>query len=293
MIGPFEVRAYALCILLGIALAIWITGMRLKKRGLDAGLAIDIGFWGVPFGIVFARVYHVLTHPTDYFYPGADLWAVVRIWDGGIAIFGAMIGGVIGIWVGTRITGIRFWTLLDALAPGMLLAQAVGRFGNWFNHELFGLPTDLPWGLQIPTDSPAFPHGLPASTLFHPLFLYEAIWDVIGFAVLIWASRKWNLQWGRTVALYAIWYGVGRAYLEGIRIDPSQLLLGVQFNQLAAILFALFGVVLFVVQTRRHPGLEPSPYREGCEPAHVQSDDASESEPQLSATSSSGDTDGA
>lgn len=307
-VGPFTIRAYAICILVGIALALWITGARLKRRGVEAGVAIDVAIYAVPLGIIFARAYHVLTHPADYFYEGADIWAIFRVWDGGIAIFGAMIGGVIGIWVATRISGLRFSTFVDALAPGMLVAQAVGRIGNWFNSELFGLPTNLPWGLQVSSDNPAFPHGLPASTLFHPLFLYELIWNLLGAAVLAYASKRWVLQWGRTFALYAVWYGVGRFFLEGIRIDPSQLVLGIQFNQLAAGVFAVFGVVLFIYLTRRHTGLEPSPYRPGREPkvapaasgdgdekatseadnaSHVQSDDASALQNVSAATSSS------
>lgn len=314
-IGPFTIRAYALCILTGIALAIWITSVRLKKRGVDPGVALDTAFLGVPLGIIFARLYHVLTHPTDYFYPGADLWAVFRIWDGGIAIFGAMIGGVLGIWIATRIAGVRFDAFVDALAPGMLVAQGVGRLGNWFNGELFGLPTDLPWGLQIPTTAAAFPHGLPATTLFHPLFLYELIWDLLGAAVLVWASRKFQLQWGRVFALYAMWYGVGRFYLEGIRIDPTELALGIQVNQLVAGLFAVFGLVLFIVQTRRHPGLQPSAYLPGRGPkprasepgeesgaatrgddsatTHVESNDAPASQSVSPATSTTGSVGGA
>ncbi len=277
-IGPFSIRAYALCILLGIVLALWMTAIRLKRRGVDPGIVIDVAFWAVPLGVIFARAYHVLTHPTDYFFAGADPWAVVRIWDGGIAIFGAMIGGLLGIWIGTRIAGIRFSAFLDAVAPAMLLAQAVGRLGNWFNHELFGVPTDLPWGLEIPVDNPVFPHGLPATTLFHPLFLYEAIWNVVGCLVLIWASRKFSLQWGRTLALYAVWYGVGRYFLEGLRIDPTELVLGIQINQLVAGVFAVFGVVLFIFLTRRHPGLEPSPYLPGREPVVSPADQADSGE---------------
>ena len=276
-IGPFEIRAYALCILVGIALAIWITGARLKRRGVDPGIAIDAALWAVPLGIIAARLYHVLTHPGDYFYAGADLWEIVRIWDGGIAIFGSILGGLVGIWIATRIAGVRFSAFIDALAPGMLVAQGLGRLGNWFNGELFGVPTDLPWGLEIPTTNAAFPHGLPDTTLFHPLFLYEMIWDLLGAAVLLWASRKFLLQWGRVFALYAMWYGVGRFWLEGIRIDPTQLVLGIQFNQLVAGVFALFGLVLFLWLGRRHPGLEPSAYLPGRAP--VPSDeDAGESD---------------
>ena len=119
--------------------------------------------------------------------------------------------------------------------PGLLLAQALGRFGNWFNQELFGLPTDLPWGLEIDSDNPAFPAGLPADTLFHPTFLYEVIWNLLGAAVLLWAGSRFRLQWGHLFGLYLIWYGAGRIVWESIRIDPSEIFLGLRTNVWAAL----------------------------------------------------------
>ncbi|MEP6481052.1 MAG: prolipoprotein diacylglyceryl transferase, partial [Rhodoglobus sp.] len=247
-----EIHTYALCILLGIILAtIWVN-QRLKARGTESGVVLDVIIWAVPLGLVGARAYHVLTHYGDYFYPGAEpftlshpgnVWA---IWEGGNAIFGALIGGAIGAWIGCRLAGLRFWTFADALAPAILLAQALGRLGNYFNHELFGQPTDLPWGLQIESTNPAFPVGLPAGTLFHPTFLYEMIWNVVGIVFLLTMERKYNLvrrtiagvtalvptggpirlQWGKVWALYMIWYGVGRAWFESIRVDPSDVYFG-------------------------------------------------------------------
>ena len=282
-----QVHTYALCILAGIILATIWTGQRLKARGADPGIVLDVIIWAIPLGLVGARAYHVLTHPADYFYEGADPWAVVRIWEGGNAIFGSLIGGAIGAYIGTRLAGIRFWTFADALAPAMLLAQVLGRLGNYFNHELFGTPTDLPWGLEIESTNPAFPIGLEDGTLFHPTFLYEMIWNTVGIVALLALERSWalgrrrilgmtitapvgdrqpRLQWGKVWALYLIWYGLGRIWFESIRVDPSEVFLGIRTNVWGAVVTVLIGVVLFIVQSRRHTGVEPSPYLPGREP---------------------------
>ncbi|MET0885392.1 MAG: prolipoprotein diacylglyceryl transferase, partial [Mycetocola sp.] len=201
-LGNFTIHFYAICILVGIVAAAFLTNARLTKRGAEPGIVLDIILWAVPLGIIGARIFHVLTHPNDYFYPGADLMRTVYIWEGGIAIFGALIGGAIGAWIGCRMTGIRFWTFADAVAPALLLAQAFGRFGNWFNQELFGTPTTLPWGLEIDESNAAWPLGLPAGTLFHPTFLYEVIWNMMGVFVLLWVGRRFRLQWGRLFGVY-------------------------------------------------------------------------------------------
>ncbi len=264
-LGPVPIRIYALCIILGIILAVLLTNRRLTKRGAEPWVVIDISLLAVPLAIIGARIYHVATHADDYFAEGTNPLSVLYIWEGGIAIYGALIGGAVGAWLGCRWTGIRFWTFADALAPGLLLAQAVGRFGNWFNQELFGLPTDLPWGLEIDSDNPAFPVGLAPDTLFHPTFLYEVLWNGLGVIFLLWAGRRFTLQWGRLFALYLIWYSAGRIVWESIRIDPSEIILGLRINVWAAILSVVLGLVIYVVQTRRHPGFEPSPYVPGRE----------------------------
>ena len=258
-----SIHAYALFILAGIVVAIALTEVRLRKRGVEPWAVIDIVIWAVPLGIIGARVWHVLTHPTDFFYPGADPWAVIRIWDGGGAIFGSIVFGCLGVWIGCRITGLRFLTVADAIAPGLLLAQALGRLGNWFNHEIFGLPTTLPWGLEIESTNPAYPVGLPEGVLFHPTFLYEMIWNVVGAAALLYLGSKLHLQWGKVFALYLIWYGIGRAWLEAIRLDPSEILLGLRVNDWGAIAAIAIGIGIWIVQSVRHPGREASPYRTG------------------------------
>ncbi|HWI31557.1 MAG TPA: prolipoprotein diacylglyceryl transferase [Microbacterium sp.] len=262
-LGPLRIHFYALCIIAGIIVAVLLTNSRLTKRGAEPWVVIDIALLAVPIAIVGARIFHVATHPGFYFGEGTDIWAIFRIWEGGIAIYGALIGGAVGALLGCRWTGIRFWTFADALAPGLLIAQALGRFGNWFNQELYGLPTDLPWGLEIDANNPAFPPGLPEGTLFHPTFLYEVIWNLLGAAVLLWAGRRFVLQWGRLFGLYLIWYSAGRIVWESIRIDPSEIYLGLRTNVWAAILGVIIGIVIMIVQKRRHPGLEPSPYMPG------------------------------
>ncbi|AXA96690.1 prolipoprotein diacylglyceryl transferase [Microbacterium sp. PM5] len=254
-LGPLTIHIYALCIIAGIIAAVIITERRLRARGVPAGTVIDVALWTVPLGIVAARIYHVLTHMGDYFAPGDNLWAVVAIWDGGNAIYGAMIGGSVGIYIATRRAGIRFFAFADALAPALLVAQAIGRLGNYFNQELFGLPTTLPWGLEISPDAPMFPAGVAPGTLFHPLFLYEMIWNLVGAALIIVLERRVRLGWGRSIASYFIWYGLGRSWLEAIRIDPtSDAPLGIPANIWASFAVVLLGVAIFVVQTVRHRG---------------------------------------
>jgi prolipoprotein diacylglyceryl transferase len=262
-LGNFTIHFYAICILVGIVAAAFLTNARLTKRGAEPGIVLDIILWAVPLGIIGARIFHVITHPDDYFYPGADLLRTLYIWEGGIAIFGALLGGAVGAWIGCRITGIRFWTFADAVAPALLLAQAFGRFGNWFNQELFGVPTTLPWGLEIDQSNPAWPLGLPAGTLFHPTFLYEVIWNLAGVAVLLLLERMFRLQWGKVLGLYLIWYGLGRTVWESIRIDPSEVVLGLRVNVWAALFAIVVGLVILIVQSRRHTGLEPGPYVHG------------------------------
>jgi prolipoprotein diacylglyceryl transferase len=262
-IGPLRIHFYALCILTGIVIATWMSSTRLTKRGGTPGMVLDIAMWTVPIGIVGGRLYHVVTHPTDYFFPGADLWKVLFVWEGGLAIFGSILFGSVGAYIGCRRAGIRFLSFADALAPGLLLAQAFGRFGTYFNHELYGGPTTLPWGLEIESTNAAYPAGLPAGTLFQPLFLYEMIWNVIGVLLLIFVlERRFNLRWGKALGFYLLWYGTGRAFLESLRLDPTEFyFLGLKINVDIAILAAVAGVVLIIIQTRRHPGAEASIYR--------------------------------
>ncbi len=266
-LGFARIHFYALFILTGIVIATALADYRLARRGAEKGVMLDVALWAVPFGIAGGRFFHVVTHPDDYFYQGADLLDVFKVWEGGLAIYGALIFGAVGVYVGTRKLGLRFLTVADAMAPGILIAQGIGRLGNYFNKELFGLPTELPWGLEIPSTNPAYPVGLPDGLTFHPTFLYELIWNLVGAAALLWLASKLKLQWGRVFGLYLAIYSTGRVWIESIRIDPSEILLGLRINVWSALIGLTIGLLIFVVQGRRHPGAEPSIWIPGREPA--------------------------
>lgn len=265
-LGIFRIHFYALFILTGIAIATWLADIKLSKRGAPKGTMLDVALWAVPFGILGGRFFHVITHPNDYFFEGADLLATLRIWEGGLAIYGAVSLGAVGVFIATRQLGIRFWSVADAIAPGLLIAQGIGRLGNYFNQELFGLPTTLPWGLQIPSSNPAYPVGLPEGLIFHPTFAYEMIWNLSGAALLLLLASRLNLQWGKVFALYLVIYSFGRIWIEAIRIDPSEIILGFRINIWSALIGLTLGIILFLVQSRRHPGFEPSIWLPNREP---------------------------
>lgn len=270
-IGVFTFRSYALCILAGIIVAVLLTSRRLTKRGAQPGVVVDFAIVAIPLALIGARAWHVLTHLGDYFGPAHPLTDIatygnaIAIWNGGNAIFGAIVGGAVGAWIASRWTGVRFLSFADAVAPGLLLAQAIGRIGNWFNTELYGMPTTLPWGLQVPSSNPSFPAGLAPGTLFHPTFLYELVWDVAGAVVLLLVERRTALRWGRALGFYLIWYGLGRSVFESIRIDPTTVVLGLRVNVWVAFLTVLIGIAIIVASRRRHPGVEASVYRPGRE----------------------------
>ena len=273
-LGPFVIHFYALFILTGIVLATVITARRMKARGMESGLAVDIAIWAVPFGIIGGRLFHVFTHVNDYFGEGKDWTSMFRLWEGGLAIYGALIFGVVGAYIGSQVdikignlkiesAGIRFLSFADALVPGLLIAQALGRWGNYFNNELFGSPTDLPWGLEIGWANPNYPLGLPEGLLFHPTFLYESIWSLIGAGVLVLLERRFNLRWGRMFAMYLMWYSLGRFFVESIRLDPSDIFFGLRTNQWSALLAFLAGFALLMIQRARHTGIETTGYLPG------------------------------
>lgn len=271
-LGPVVIHFYALFILAGIVIATLLTAGRMKARGMEAGLAIDIAIWAVPFGIVGGRLFHVATHVGDYFGPGRDWTSMFRLWEGGLAIYGAIVFGSIGAYIACQVdikplkiesAGIRFLSFADAMVPGLLVAQALGRWGNYFNNELFGAPTDLPWGLEIPKFNPSYPLGLPEGLTFHPAFLYESLWSLLGVAVLLVLEQRFNLRWGRMFALYLMWYSFGRFFIEGIRLDPSDVIFGLRTNQLSALVGILLGLGLLMIQRSRHTGVETTGYLPG------------------------------
>ena len=227
-IGPFPIRAYAMCILAGIVVAVWITQRRLNDRGGKPGQALDVAVWAVPFGIVGGRLYHVITDPELYFAAGKNPWNAFAIWHGGLGIWGAVALGIVGAWIGCRRHGVRLLDYADAAAPGIVLAQAMGRWGNYFNQELFGGPTSLPWGLEI---SPANrPPGYTQYATFQPTFLYESLWCVLVALALVLVDRRFTLARGQIFALYGMLYTIGRGLIEMLRTDHANYVLGLRLN---------------------------------------------------------------
>jgi prolipoprotein diacylglyceryl transferase len=253
-LGPIPVRAYALCILAGILVAIWVGNRRWIARGGAPGVVGDVAVWAVPFGIVGARLYHVATDWESYFGPGADPVDALKIWQGGLGVWGAVAMGAVGGWIGAKRRGIPLPPVADALAPGIVLAQAIGRFGNWFNQELFGRPTDLPWGLAI---DPEFrPDRYADVETFHPTFLYEALWCVAVALILVWADRRFRMGHGRVFALYVALYTLGRSYIETLRVDPAREVLGLRLNVWTSVVLFAGAVIYIVVSARMRPGRE-------------------------------------
>ena len=248
-LGPFPLRAYALCIIAGIVAAVWLTDRRWIARGGAPGDVLDIATWAVPFGIVGGRIYHVITSPQAYFGEGGDPLRAFAIWEGGLGIWGAIFLGGVGAWIACRRRGIPLPAFADAVAPGLLVAQAIGRFGNWFNQELFGRPTDLPWALEI--DLRYRQEGYEAFSTFHPTFLYELLWNLAAAAVVIWADRRFRLSHGRAFALYVALYCAGRLWIELLRIDDANRFLGVRINVFTAVVVGLLAVAYLVWQRGR------------------------------------------
>jgi prolipoprotein diacylglyceryl transferase len=253
-LGPLPLRGYALSILVGIAVAIWLGDRRWRARGGEAGVVADVAIWAVPFGIVGGRLYHVLTSWSDYFGSDGDALRALEIWRGGLGIWGAIALGSVGAWIGCRRQGVPLPAFADALAPGVVLAQACGRWGNWFNQELFGGPTDLPWGLRI--DPENRPDEYLTNETFHPTFLYESLWCVVVAVVLIVADRRFRLGHGRVFALYVALYSLGRGVIEAMRVDPAPLVLGVRWNVWVSVVAVVGAVVYLVLSSRRAPGRE-------------------------------------
>jgi prolipoprotein diacylglyceryl transferase len=276
-VGPVPIRAYALCIIAGIVLAVWLGERRWVARGGKPGQIGDIAVWAVPFGIVGGRLYHVATDSGKYFGEGRDPVTALYIWQGGLGIWGAIALGGLGAWIGARRAGIKFLPLADALAPAIVLAQAVGRWGNWFNQELFGKPTDVPWALEIPDESRR-PEGYEQYDTFHPTFLYEFFWNVGVAGLVIWADRRFRLGHGRAFALYVAGYCAGRGWIEYLRIDPVEAddVWGLRLNVWTSVVLFALAVGYFVWSSIRHPGREESVYRDEATAEPVVSDSRSE-----------------
>ena len=248
-LGPIPLRAYAICIIIGALIAIWLGEKRFQARGGRAGAVSDAAVWALPFGIVGGRFYHVVTHSQDYFGPDKDLWTVFKVWEGGLAIFGAIAFAALGVWIASKVHDFDLIKMADAIAPGILIAQGIGRLGNWFNQELFGVPSTLPWALEI--DLHRRPPGFEMFETFHPTFLYELLWNFAAAAVLILLDRKLTLTHMRAFAMYLMLYSMGRMITESLRIDPANYIAGLRINMWTALLVCAGGAVLFWWGTRR------------------------------------------
>ncbi|MFF7311092.1 prolipoprotein diacylglyceryl transferase [Streptomyces sp. NPDC008137] len=250
-LGPVPLRGYAFCIIIGVFVAVWLGNKRWVARGGRSGTVADIAVWAVPFGLVGGRLYHVITDYELYFSEGRDWVDAFKIWEGGLGIWGAIALGALGAWIGCRRRGIPMPAYADAVAPGIALAQAIGRWGNWFNQELYGKPTDLPWALEITSSADGRVPGT-----YHPTFLYESLW-CIGVAVLvIWADRRFRLGHGRAFALYVAAYCAGRGWIEYMRVDDAHHILGLRLNVWTAILVFLLAVAYLVISAKKSPGRE-------------------------------------
>ncbi|MFD6026343.1 prolipoprotein diacylglyceryl transferase [Streptomyces griseoluteus] len=250
-LGPIPLRGYAFCIIIGVFVAVWLGNKRWIARGGRSGTVADIAVWAVPFGLVGGRLYHVITDYELYFSPGRDWVDAFKVWEGGLGIWGAIALGAVGAWIGARRMGVALPAYADAVAPGIAFAQAIGRWGNWFNQELYGHETHLPWALHITSSE-----GGRVPGYYHPTFLYESLWCVgVGFLV-IWADRRFKLGHGRAFALYVAAYCTGRAWIEYMRVDDAHHILGVRLNVWTAVVVFLLAVTYLVLSARRRPGRE-------------------------------------
>ena len=250
--GPFALRYYGIFIALGIVTATWLTGRELTRKGYDPTLAVDSLFLVVPLGFIGARVYHVIT---DYdLYADDPVPAVFEVWNGGLGIYGAVAGGFLGLFLFGWSRGVSPLVLADAAAPGLILAQAIGRWGNYFNQELFGRPSDLPWAIRIaPENRPAQFADVEA---FHPTFLYESIWDLLVCLALLWIARRFanRLRDGDMLLLYVSFYSVGRFFVETLRVDPAFLIGGsIRGNLFVSSLLALGCAMILLLRHSRPP----------------------------------------
>lgn len=257
-LGPVPLRAYALCIIVGIVIAVVWGDRRWVARGGEKGTVLDVAVWAVPFGLVGGRLYHVATDWPTYFGAGGNPGDALKIWQGGLGIWGAVALGAVGAWIGCRRLGVSVAALGDAVAPAVLLAQAVGRLGNWFNQELYGRATTVPWGLEIyqRVDSAGRLDPLTGVSngvvekVVHPTFLYELIWNVLIVLLLVWVDRRFRIGHGRLFALYVAGYCVGRLGVELMRDDHATLVAGIRINVFTAVIVFACAVAYVVLATK-------------------------------------------
>lgn len=250
-LGPLTVHFYALCILGGIAVALFWATRRWEARGGQGDALFDIVFVAIIAGIIGARIWHVLSSPAPFFGPGGDPMAVLYIWQGGLAIYGAVALGGLAVWFMARRKRVSFAVLADTIAPTLMVAQAIGRLGNWFNQELYGPPLQAPWALRITcvTGGEAIPGCTPGT--YHPTFLYEALWNLVGVLVVLALSRRFALGGGRVFWLYALIYSAGRAWIDAMRTEPVMMIGPLRIHTVLAIAVVLLSALMLVYLTRR------------------------------------------
>ena len=247
-IGPLAIHAYGMMIALGVVAAVWLAGRRMEKA--DVGTRDDmssIAMWAVGAGVIGARLYYIVTDKSQ---PWKEPSRWLKIWEGGLGIPGGLLAGVlVGVWAIKR-RGLSVPGVLTAAVPAIPLAQAIGRLGNWWNQELFGRPTTLPWGLEI--DDKNLPAGYASGTLFHPTFLYEALWNLVLCGLLILIDRRMKLRPGRLLAVYVAGYFTGRFWIEGLRIDPANSGGGLRLNQWVSVFVVVAAVLYLFIDRQRH-----------------------------------------
>jgi len=249
-VGPLTIHAYALCIILGATLAVWLTNKRFISSGGNSETVTDLALWVIPGGVIGARLYHVITSPEYFFGANGKLSDVFKIWEGGLGIWGAIAGGAIATFFALkkRDNSAQFLPIADALAPGLLLAQAIGRLGNWFNGELFGKPSSLPWALNIPIEKR--PIEFINFETFHPTFLYESLWCV-GVALILFKMNSLQLKPGSIFIAYISMYTLGRTWIEALRIDDAHLILGLRLNVWISLVIFLWSTALLINRIQR------------------------------------------
>lgn len=253
MLGKIPIRAYALCIIAGIIIAIWLGRKRYIARGGDGEVVYDAAIVAVIAGIIGGRLYHVATDHEQYFCSTCDPVDALKITNGGLGIWGAVVLGTLCVWAYLRLRKIPFAPFADAFAPGIILAQGIGRLGNYFNQELYGPTTDLPWGLEIyyrVNEAGQYAPLTGTSTgqvidVVHPMFLYELIWNLLVCVLLLWADKRFKLGYGRVFALYAAGYTFGRMWLENLRVSETMMVFGLRINTVVAGLTCLVALIVF------------------------------------------------
>ncbi len=284
-IGPLAIHAYGMMIALGVVAAVWLAGRRMEQAGVGTRDDMSsIALWAVGAGVIGARLYYIVTDKSQ---PWKEPSRWLKVWEGGLGIPGGLLAGVlVGVWAIKR-RGLSVPGVLTAAAPAIPLAQAIGRLGNWWNQELFGRPTTLPWGLEI--DDAHLPAGYTSGTLFHPTFLYEALWNLALCGVLILIDRKMKLRPGRLLAVYVAGYFTGRFWIEGLRIDPANSGGGWRLNQWVSVFVVAAAVLYLIIDRQRHLHDEPVVETAAVETAADETAADEAAEPPVSADEESGD----